>query len=530
MMKKTKTIKYFLYARKSTEEEDRQATSINDQIREMKKLADINGLQIVDIFEESMSAKNIGRPIFNEMIGRINKSEATGILCWKADRLARNMVDGGNIINMLQNGVIEHIQAIDSEYRPEDNVIVLSVAFSCSTQYSKDLSINVKRGMTAKARRGWFPNKPPLGYQNGRSDNQQERNIIVPDDNFFLVKKMFNLMLKKQLSVYELAEKVYKMGLRTNAGKKLHVSSIYQMLKNPFYYGKFEWPVGSGEWHHGKHKTIITAEEFNKIQKVITRKLKNGFKRRNITYRGVMKCKVCGGMITASKITKKQQNGNVHEYVYYHCGKKVDKTCTQKSLPVNEAKLEEQIFETIDKLDIPEDLSKWAIEEIMEENKDENMVKEKAIALHEKNLQKEQDKVERYIEMRASGEITKEEFMKKRKEAELNKDYYASLLSKTKKEKNGFEKKLNETFDIVTGLKEKFENKALRKDLLLNLGSNLSLKHKKLCIAIHFRLKPFEKYGQGAKEEFDRVKPLLLSQDKTKQPLSGTACFTRWTH
>ncbi|PIT95305.1 hypothetical protein COT98_00310 [Candidatus Falkowbacteria bacterium CG10_big_fil_rev_8_21_14_0_10_39_9] len=109
MDNKTKTIKYFLYARKSTDEEDRQITSIADQIREMKKLAHDRGLNIIEIFEESKSAKNVGRPVFNEMLGRINKGEATGIICWKADRLARNMVDGGNLINMLQNGVLEHI-------------------------------------------------------------------------------------------------------------------------------------------------------------------------------------------------------------------------------------------------------------------------------------------------------------------------------------------------------------------------------------------------------------------------------------
>ncbi len=388
MYNRSKKIKYFLYARKSTGEEDRQATSINDQIREMKRQADMKGIEIVDILEESMSAKNLGRPIFGEMLKRIEKGEATGILCWKADRLARNMVDGGVVINMLQNGVIEHIQAIDGEYRPEDNVIVLSVAFSCSTQYSKDLSVNVKRGMSAKAQRGWFPNKPPLGYANGRSEDPFEKNIIVPDDNFFLVKKMFQMMLKRQLSVTQITEYADKIGLRTKGGKKLHPTSVYQMIKNPFYYGKFEWPIGSGDWHMGKHKKLITIEEYKKVQKIITRRLINGYKQHNITYRGVMKCKNCGGAITASRVIKRYKNNRTTEYTYYHCGQRVDRSCTQKSQPINEAKLEEQIIKKIDKLSIPEDMSKWAIKEILKDNENNNKHREKAVILHEKNYQK----------------------------------------------------------------------------------------------------------------------------------------------
>lgn len=468
-------IKYFLYARKSTEEEDRQATSINDQIREMKKLADIKGLQIIDIFEESMSAKNIGRPVFNEMISRINKGEATGILCWKADRLARNMVDGGNIINMLQNGIIEHIQAIDSEYRPEDNVIVLSVAFSSSTQYSKDLSVNVKRGMSSKAQRGWFPSKAPLGYKNSRSDDPFEKSVIEPDENFVLVRKLYDLVLDKQATLDDLKNKAEEIGLRTKRSKKLYISTIHKILENPFYYGKYEWPINSGNWFEGRHKPMITAEEYMRVQEIITRKTKAGFEKNDIRYRGIMKCNICGGYISASKVHKQQKNGNRHEYIYYHCRKKVDKTCTQRSLPLNEINLEEQVLKTLDKIDIPTDLSQWAMNEILKETQNNNQVQEQALILHEKNYQKEERKIENYIEMRANGEITREEFAKKRKELEKNKDYYSSLIEKTKKDKDSFQKKLNKTFDIVTGVREKFADPNKRKHILLNLGSNLSL-------------------------------------------------------
>jgi DNA invertase Pin-like site-specific DNA recombinase len=57
-------MKYFLYARKSSESEDRQMLSIEAQIEELKEFAKKNKLEIIEIFTESMSAKQPGRPIF----------------------------------------------------------------------------------------------------------------------------------------------------------------------------------------------------------------------------------------------------------------------------------------------------------------------------------------------------------------------------------------------------------------------------------------------------------------------------------
>jgi len=524
-MNNKNTIKYFLYARKSTDEEDRQITSISDQIREMKKLASGRGLKIVHVFEESKSAKNIGRPVFNEMIERINKGEATGIICWKADRLARNMVDGGNIINMLQNGVIEHIQAFDGEYKPEDNVIVLSVAFSSSTQYSKDLSVNVKRGMIAKAKRGWLPNKAPLGYSNVIDKDRNEKTIIIPDDNFKLVKKLFDSVLNKNATLEQLETKARKMGLTTKQGGKLHISTIHRILNNPFYYGKYEWPENSGEWHKGKHKKMISFDEYKTVQEILTRKTKARFKKHDINYRGLMTCKCCGGAITASKITKKQKNGNIHEYVYYHCGKKVDKNCTQRSFPLREVDFEKQVMSILEKIEIPQDIYNWAMSELKQENDFEKEARAKMINAHRKNHDRETNKIHRLIDMRADEEISKEEYVKKRKEAEQNRDYAESKISEIENNNKAFIEKADDLFSFAKDAKEKFKNGSpkQRKETILNLGSNLQICDKKLMISLDLGLKPFEKYAKGAREEMNRVKPLDIGLDKRKTALIGTA-------
>src|SRR3989338_3914900 len=156
----------FLYARKSTDVEDKQVLSIEAQLSELRALAKREGLEIAEEFVEKRSAKMPGRPVFMDMIARIQRKEAQGVVCWKIDRLARNPVDGGQIQWLLQNGTIAHIQTHDRAYYPADNVMLMSVEFGMANQYIRDLSVNTARGLRAKARRGDFPGTAPAGYRN----------------------------------------------------------------------------------------------------------------------------------------------------------------------------------------------------------------------------------------------------------------------------------------------------------------------------------------------------------------------------
>ncbi|MEK7178449.1 MAG: recombinase family protein, partial [Patescibacteria group bacterium] len=117
-----KKIRYFLYARKSSESEDRQVQSIDDQIDRLKKLAKDLELEIVEIYTESKSAKKPNnRPVFDEMIRRIENGDADGILCWHLNRLTRNPIDSGQLSWLLQQGIIKSIQSTERQYLPSDN-------------------------------------------------------------------------------------------------------------------------------------------------------------------------------------------------------------------------------------------------------------------------------------------------------------------------------------------------------------------------------------------------------------------------
>lgn len=326
-----KAQKYILYARRSSESEDRQMASIDSQIQELEKIAAEAGLNIIDTLTESQSAKKPGRPIFNAMMARVEKGEADGIICWKMNRLARNPVDGGRVSWALQEGVLKHIATYGRSYYPTDNVIMMQVELGMANQYVRDLSTDAKRGLRTKASNGWFPGKAPLGYLHDPYKQKGEKEIINDPIRFEIVRKAFKGIASFKYTVpeaYKIATRDW--GLTNRNGGRLSISNWYAMLNHSLYYGEFEFPRKSGNWYKGKHQPIITQTEFLKIQAILGRKGTTRPQKYTFSYGGILRCWSCEAGITAEHKTKRNKNGNVHCYVYYHCTKKKDPNCIGK--------------------------------------------------------------------------------------------------------------------------------------------------------------------------------------------------------
>ena len=268
-------MKHFIYSRKSSEDDDRQALSIVAQLSELNAIAQKNDLAIVDILTESKSAKEPGREVFNEMLRRIEGGEADAILTWKLDRLARNFDDGGRIIGMLQRGVIQEIRTFEKTYLPTDNVLMIAVEFGMANQYVRDLSVNIRRGIREKVRRGIACSKAPLGYFN----EPRLRTMEPHPTNFPKLKRILELFATGEYTLTSIQREITKAGLVGLRSKQpLTLSSIEHILRKPFYYGVF---FHKGELHQGTHVPMISKKTFDQIQSALIAngKPRHGFRK-----------------------------------------------------------------------------------------------------------------------------------------------------------------------------------------------------------------------------------------------------------
>jgi len=247
-------IKYFIYCRKSTEEEERQILSIEAQLAELREFAKQNNLFVAKEYTESRTAKEPGRPIFNEMLGEIEKGNAEGILAWNPDRLARNSIDGGRVIYLVDTGKITSLKFPTFWFEPTpQGKFMLSVAFGQAKYYTDNLRENILRGIRQKIRRGELSAKAPLGYF-----NEPRLRTIKPDKKTFnKVREVLRAFATGEYTLTKIQGKMFSLGLVSKDGKPLHLSTIQGILSNPFYYGHFKY---RGEIHQGSHKPMISKK------------------------------------------------------------------------------------------------------------------------------------------------------------------------------------------------------------------------------------------------------------------------------
>jgi len=560
-MKKLKEkIKYFIYCRKSSDSEDRQVQSIPDQIRELKKLAEDLGLEIVEVLYESCSAKEPGRPVFNSMIDRIKKGEADGVIVWKLNRLSRNPIDGGIISWLLQKEIIKHIQTYDRSYYPEDNVIMMSVELGMATQYVRDLSVDTKRGIRSREQNGWPNGVASMGFINDLTSEPGNRVWIVDKERFPIIKQLLNIFLTGRYSIRQLTKIANEdMGLRTllrkhQGGKKLSMSYVGDtILKNTVYAGFFTTKDDNRYELNRLLPRMISEEQYWQIQKILGSK---GRPRPSINistfaYTGITKCGGCGGSVTAehkyqlicsackykfsypnkkdcprcSVLIDKMENPTYLSYTYYHCTKKKNKDCTEKS--IDENSIDNYLSSYFkDKLKISKSLSEWCITnlDILKENDIEND-SEKRESIQKTLLKKEGEYTE-IVLMKARGLLSDGDFIQVKEPLKAEIEALKEQLVHLGRIDPNRIQKARRAFNLAEGVDEIFKNGSPeeKKEAIYEIGSNLTLKDKKMSV---YNTKMYETIINGlltAKTKNTQFEPENIQDTSSRNEVFEDVC------
>ena len=481
--------KYILYARKSTDVEDKQVLSIEAQITELKDFAKKLDLSVVDTLIEKQTAKKPGRPIFGKMLERIENGEADGILAWLPDRLSRNSIDSGQIIYMLDEN-----QIIDLKFphfwfqNTPQGKYMLANEFNSSKQYVDNLSVNTKRGLRAKVRAGHCPRLAPVGYVN----DIKTKTILVDKKLADVVRQAFELYACSNKTLDDIATFLFvndiktrgrrktKADLKSAGGRQWHATRVKYMLSDVFYYGHFKY---SGVVYEGRHTPIIDKQLFDKVQGVLAGR---GHTQKRATspqpLNMLVRCGNCDCFVTGAHKIKRQQNGNVHEYTYYRCTHK-KKTVECREKEVREFVLAKQLVPILHSFALQKEWREFMVSRL---NQDQTTVHNESQAII-RGIRDQLDaihtKLKRLFDLYLEGDIDRNDY----------KDRQAELMSEKKSLESKVERVLTqadhwiepfrswiETAVSICSIDEKSDHSEITRAFRQIKGLNLKMQNKKL--------------------------------------------------
>lgn len=522
------------YFRKSSEAEDRQMLSIDSQADEAARISDFYKLsKFVEIFKESKSAKKeYERKGFSRMMKMVVAGEINCIVCWKLDRLARNMTEGGQIIDLLSSGVIKAIITHDKVYYPWDNVIVVAVEFSQGKQFVKDLSVNVKRGQTKKAEMGVPHGVATLGFLNDKAEEKGNRKWLVDDNRLWAIKKLFEMFLTGTYSAAKLHKyaveelKLTTVKRKRIGGALITLSRIYEILKDPTYAGFFMYGGERYELDPSLPR-LITEAEHEKVKALLSRKNIPKSQRHEAAFAGFVqseegafmgqdvKCQLicdCKNKFAyldrtycpkCEREIEKLENPKYLTFTYYYNVRKKKAKLPYKALP--ETVIIKELLDFVDEnLTFSQELAEWSKKYIVE-------LKDKEINDRVFASQKaEADKVEYEAKKTRLRQMLRDEQI-------TNDEYKADLSALGKQYATAGGKgctidwfsQMNEIVDLTLCAKEVLEKGGMqaKRNILSRLGSNLVWNEENLSIYNDIAIEKLVDGIKIAKSENQKFEP-----------------------
>ena len=481
--------KYFLYARKSTEDDDKQVMSIPAQLVELREFASRENLEILEEFQESKSAKSPGREVFGEMMMRIEKMDGVGILAWHPDRLARNSIDGGRIIYAVDTSKIVSLRFPTFWFEPTpQGLFMLQVAFGQSKYYSDNLKQNVERGMRQKLRRGEWLTRAPFGYVN----NPKTRNIEPDPVKSKIIVRAFEEYSHGTYTLVSMSQFLADHGVAQKSGTPLGKASVKRILTNRAYLG---FTLHHGEYFPGSFAPILSPTLFEAVQKRVAERAHPRHSKiaHDFPFTGLFRCGECGSMITAQWSTGR--HGGI--YRYYRCTKKRGK-CSQAYL--QEETLAQQMKEQLQSVSLPEAWADYMLKKVEVFEHDEIHASGNRLGQMKEDLKTLEAKLDALVDLYLNHDIEREIYLTKKDALMRQRSSLQAKSSSARAERKNWVEPLRKWIldSKRAGFLATSENLHEMRDFLRSFGTNPALKDKTISISFC----PPSEFARARKTEF----------------------------
>lgn len=454
-------MKYFAYIRVSTQKQG-EGVSLDAQKEAINNFAKQEGFAICRWFAEKETAAKSGRPVFSDMIRRLKKNQADGVLMHRIDRSARNFRDWAAIGELSDNGIHIHFAAESLDFRSRGGRLVADIQMAVASDYCRNLSIETRKGIEGRLKQGLYPFSAPIGYLDQGSGQVK----IIDPARAPLIKKLFRLYLSQDHSINSLHKEARLLGLTNKSGQPISRRSIENILNNRFYCG-YTRNGRTGEVYPGKHEPLISSADFERVQAIKAGRYVKRCTKHNYQFRRLVRCSLCQRVLTGEK-----QKG----HVYYRCHRKGCLSGTVREDHIEAeiiAKLESLSFDQASMEYLRQKFDEWDIEA-------ETKAEQKALSLQLANLK---HKEERLMDILLEQVISKEEYAKQKEALSRKQALLGEKIEKLATERISEPERM-QMFELISNLAGLYimANHRKKRRLAENLFSNFVFDGKYLYI------------------------------------------------
>jgi len=481
-----KSNKALLYVRVSTEHQADDGYSQQSQIEKAEEYAKRNELQLVKPYytvAESawVNIKEIkdislmngsARSAYNDLINTAIRDDSIGHIIFDVtDRIMRNDFDKPRLLWLIKSHkVFVHLARTGKVLTPDlypDDEFMLDIESAVAKRYSNDISMKAAAGMREKARQGYYPSSAPVGYLNDGLGGR----VRIDHELSPFVKQSFELMATGNYSLETLSQHMRREGLTSKKGNPMPKSSVAHMLKNKFYYGRFDW---NGEEFVGKHTPLVSRPLWARVQEVLTGRTHKRQSRRHLFhYNRLIECGTCGGMILGERVKEK--------YDYYHCS--FSKKIKHKGPYIRSEKMSQMFNEFVARVTIPNQLSEWLLAVIEDRQKDSTEYREKKLASALQARGKIKNRMSRLLDLHLDGDMAHDDYEEKRADYKSQLDEIEIMIDSLECAGADATKKVQKILELCNQLSSLYidADDDQKVELLRVLGSNFVLDGTTIC-------------------------------------------------
>jgi len=419
--------KGIILARVSTPEQQKTGLSIEDiQLPQLRDYAKENGIEIVKefVFQETASQKL--RKKFDEMVEFVKSSkEINSIIAFRVDRMTRNYrdavemdklrIDYDKELHFVSDKLTLTSKSVGRDIQDWDLKVFLA------KQHINRCQEDAFNTLQSKLKNQEMFGKAPYGYKNPKETKIKASAIVLPFESG-VVKKIFDWYSTGAYSMKQIVQK-----LKSELSITMHKSKVETILKNTFYIGFRKY---NGEMYPHKFETIISKDVWDICEGIRNgrglSKHKGKLLGKNGIYRGLITCKECGCSMTPEPHNRTQKNGNVHNWLYYHCTGSKGK---HKSVWIEEKELTKQFADIYKHMEIPNADLEHMTKTLKEAHVGKINFNSELFDGYNLQIKKYQNRIEKLYDDKYDGSITQEEYDNLRKRYRKEQQEYVDKLA-----------------------------------------------------------------------------------------------------